>query len=142
MTSEAVEPRLFAVPPRQLVDALGHRDVQRLLDEMCERHEGELSLSGITERLIRRDWIMWLVVADGIEAVLATELYRDVGGDKRCRIPFCTGGGAKRWVRLLSQIEDWARSEGCARIDMIARKGWARHLPDYKMTHVVLEKSL
>lgn len=113
-----------------------------LLAEMIERHHGELSLYGVADRFLSRDWIMWLVWAGEVRAVLATELYHDVGGEKRCRIPFCTGHGARQWVGLLSRIEDWARSEGCQRLDMIARKGWAKHLPDYKMTHVLLEKAL
>ena len=141
-TSAAAKPQLVAVDPRRVREALELPAVRALLADMVQRHHGELSMYGIAERLLSGEWIMWLVWAGEVRAVLATELYHDVGGEKRCRIPFCTGAGARQWVSLLSVIEDWARSEGAVRIDMIARKGWAKHLPDYRMTHIVLEKAL
>lgn len=129
--------------PRYLAAAFAVPRVRVLMDELIERHAGELSFEGIAKRLMAEDWILWVVTENGApRAILATELYRDVGGLKRCRIPFCTGDGARGWVHLLAQIEAWARENDCARLDMIARKGWAKHLPDYRMTHVVLEKDL
>jgi hypothetical protein len=138
----AVEPSLVAVDPRMLGEVVAVPDVRRLLHEVIERHHGELSWQGILHKVASAEWVLWLVWDGSVRAVLATELYFDVGGMKRCRIPFCTGEGARQWVHLLGQIEAWARDEGCRRLDMIARKGWAKHLPDYRMTHVVLEKEL
>lgn len=132
---------LVAVAPDRVPDVLRIPAVRGLLIELVERHHGELSLKGIYQRLMT-DWVLWLVWTGEVKAVLATELYFDVGGMKRCRIPFCTGSGAKQWVHLLAEIEAWARAEGCKKLDVIARKGWARQLPDYKMTHVLLEKAL
>lgn len=142
--SLAAKPALEAVPPHLLVAVLREPKVARLLADVIERHRGELSFEGIVAKLrTPRGWILW-VVAEGsdVKAILATELYFDVGGMKRCRIPFCTGEDAKTWVHLLSEIEAWARENGCSKLDMIARKGWAKHLQDYRMTHVVLEKDL
>lgn len=143
ISSQAVEPaRLVAVNPVNLGQVLLIDRVHELLSDVVERHRGEMSLAGIAGKLARKEWILWLVWDGTVRAVLATELYTDVGGMKRCRVPFCTGDSAKQWVHLLSEIEAWARSEGCEKIDMIARKGWARHLADYRMTHVLLEKDL
>lgn len=113
------------------------------IEGVAERSRGRFSVPGIIDRIARKDWVLWVVFADGIVlSVLTAELYHDVSGLKCCRIPFCTGNGAASWVHLITQIEDWARAEGCERFDMIARKGWAKHLPDYKLTHVLLEKDL
>lgn len=73
---------------------------------------------------------------------MATELYTDVGGNRCCMIRFCSGEGANDWLHLLVKIELWAKAEGCKFLDMDARKGWAKHLPDYKVTHWVLQKAL
>lgn len=139
-SSSVANLRLVAVDPKRLGEVLPHID--GMLRSVVERHNGELSMAGILKKIASVEWILWLVVGDGVKAVLTTELYFDVGGAKRCRIPFCTGENAKTWVHLLTQLEAWARDEGCVKFDMIARKGWARHLPDYRMTHVVLEKDL
>lgn len=141
-SSLAAEPKLIPVNPAQLGDVLRLGAVAGLLGDVVRRHEGELSVNGIVDRIAKREWILWLVFNGDVQAILATELYFDVGGAKRCRIPFCTGDGARGWVHLLDGIEAWAREEGCTKLDMIARKGWAKHLPDYRMTHVVLEKDL
>ena len=140
-SSPAVEPQLIAVPPDKLGDVFPH--IQAALEGVAERSQGRFSVAGIIDRIARKEWILWVVFSDGaVLSVLTAELYRDVSGIKCCRIPFCTGNGAASWVHLLATIEDWARAEGCERFDMIARKGWAKHLPDYKLTHVLLEKDL
>lgn len=140
--SSGGEPQLVAVDPKRLGEVLGHPRIIRLMQDVVERHPGEFSVDGIVDRIARRDWVLWLVWDGTVRAILATELYLDVGGSKRCRIPFCTGESARGWVHLLADIEQWATLEGCSKMDLIARKGWAKHLPDYRMTHVVLEKDL
>lgn len=134
---------MFAVDPARIGEVVRHPRVALLLADMERRHDGEITLKAVIEKCVTRNWVMWLVIA-GTEvlAVTCAELYVDVGGMKRCRLPFCTGDGASRWVHLLETIEGWARREGCQKFDLIARKGWAKHLPDYKLTHVVLEKVL
>ena len=104
------------------------------------------SVGGMLERFATGAWHLWIVWEGGeagsVRAVIGTELYRDVSGMKCCTIRFATGHGASRWTHLLGRIEDWARQEGCVKLDMIARKGWAKHLPEYALTHVFLEKDL
>lgn len=141
MSSED-EPQLIAIDPARVFEVLALPDVRKLMLDLVDRDSGELSYDGVTRKLAAAEWILWLVWSGRVRAILATELYFDVSRAKRCRIPFCTGDGAQSWVHLLSRIEDFARSEGCEKIDMIARKGWAKHLKDYKMTHVLLEKDL
>lgn len=116
--------------------------VQPFLESIAERSDGRYSVPGMLDRISRQDWQLWMVWDGTPRAVVLTELYRDISGLMCCMVRACTGHGAKDWTPLLSQIEDWARENGCQRMDMLARKGWARHLPDYKMSHVFLEKVL
>lgn len=116
--------------------------VRGMLEGVAERSRGRWSVAGMLDRFVRGDWQLWLVWDGRPRAVVATELYLEMTGMKCGMIRFCTGSGAPEWSHLLSRIEDWAREEGCERLDMLARKGWAKHLPDYKMTHVELEKDL
>ena len=143
MTSAAVErPQLVAIPPQHLADVLRLPEVSGYLRDIELRHQGELSVAAIAREVLEQRWHFWLVWDGTAAAVLATEIYRDKGGDKRCRIPFCSGRDMDTWVGLISVIEQYARENGCRRLDMIARKGWAKRLPAYKMTHVVLERML
>jgi hypothetical protein len=55
-----------------------------------------------------------------------------------------TGRQRLKWQHLISEIEDFAKENGCKMMELIARPGWQRVLKifDYKRTHVVLEKQI
>lgn len=85
-------------------------------------------------------WTVW----DGqsVRAVVGAEVGHAPTGLKICTVNFAAGRDSHEWLHLLSEIEDWARQIGCNKVEMWARKGWARKLPAYRMTHVLLEKDL
>lgn len=80
-------------------------------------------------------WLAW----DGekILAAAVTQITGDV-----CEIVACGGSGLRRWQDLIGKLEDYARAEGCTRMRIIGRKGWARRLKDYWSPCVVLERHL
>lgn len=137
-TSAAAE--LVPIEPGKVRDVFPA--VRGLIEAVAERSGGRWSVSGLLERFMRGDWQLWIVWDGRVRAIVATELYREMTGIKCCMIRFCTGSGAAEWSHLLAKIEDFARAEGCVYLDMLARKGWAKHLPDYKLTHVELQKEL
>ena len=141
-SSSAAKPRLIAVDPAKLADLIAAQPVVlEAFEKVSDRNGGRFSVEAILDKIARKHWVLWLVW-DGhvIRSVLATELAHEISGMKVCNIPFCTGSNAENWVGLIGQIEDWARSEGCKKIGANMRKGWQRHLKDYRMTHVYLEK--
>lgn len=131
---------LVAIPPADMPRVLPM--VSRLLEKVIARSHGRYSLEGVVPRLLRGEWHLWVVWDGSPKAIVATDLYTDVGGNKACMIRFCSGEDAGSWTHLLVKIEMWAKAEGCRFIDMDARKGWAKHLPDYTVTHWVLQKAL
>lgn len=141
-TSSLVDehPRLYMVPADRLPEV--YPLIRGWLDDVAERSQGRWNVSGMLERFVRGDWQLWFVWTDGVQAVVGTELHVEMTGMKCCLVRFCTGNNAKKWVHLLEQIEDWARLEGCGFIHTLARKGWARHMPDYTLTHIELTKEL
>lgn len=86
---------------------------------------------------------LWLVVDNGaVECVLLTSIADD--RLKTCLVTHCAGRNFHAWVHLFGVVEDWAKAEGCKRIEAKTRPGWERILKrfDLKKTHVVLEKRL
>ena len=82
-------------------------------------------------------WLAW----DGqaIAAAAVTELVAtDIG--KVCVIVACGGGQMRRWLPLIATIEDYARAEGCTRVRVFGRMGWARVLPRYRVSRIILER--
>lgn len=119
-------------------------DIASWITGVVERSDGRWSVELIAKQFLSGEWQLW-VVWDGesVAAVIGTEVYTyNATGLQAVRVVFTTGTGAAKWTHLLSEIEAWAREQGAVKFEMTARKGWAKHLPDYKLTHVLLEKDL
>ena len=136
-------PTLVAVDPARIGDLLAARpEVAEKLERVAERSNGRWMVSGMIDKFATGQWHLWLVWDGVIRAVVATELYTEMTGIKCLTIRFCTGRQLERWKHLIAVLEDFAVAEGCVFSDMVSRKGYARELPDYKLTHVLLEKDL
>jgi hypothetical protein len=86
--------------------------------------------------------LLWLALDDHtIHAAAVTALHR-VNGDTLCTIVACGGRDHARWLALKSTLEDFARAEGCRAIRLLGRRGWARLLPDYQTTRILMQKEL
>jgi hypothetical protein len=115
------------------------------LEDVAERSRGRLSVPGMLDQFATGRWQMWIIwdaSAQAPKAVFGTEIYRELSDLWICGVRFLTGEDSGQWLYLVDQLEEWARANGCSRLDIVARKGWAKKLPDYKLTHVLLEKDL
>jgi len=135
-------PILRQVPPEFLAQVWP--DVASWIAGVVERSDGRWSIEIMARQFVSGDWQMWVVWnGENVSAVIGTELYSyDGTGMQAARIVFTTGTGAAKWSHLIADIEQWARDQGAVKFEMMARKGWAKFMPDYKMTHVLLEKDL
>lgn len=97
----------------------------------------------VKEWVLRGTHQLWIAGSRerGIEALAVTEMLRHPNGQV-INFWLCTGTDRVRWIEHKNGIEEWAKGQGCTRSVAHARKGWAKALPDYKLTHVVLEKML
>lgn len=117
--------------------------VDRRIESFVERSHGRVTLESTIQRVANREWQLWLVShGKTVCGCVLTHVYQSDSGMKLCEILACMGDDATQWVHLLDEIEAWAGANGCQRVQAWARKGWAKHLPDYKMTHVLLEKEI
>lgn len=87
-------------------------------------------------------WIVWDNEKAEARAVGVSQLLAYPTGMKVADIIILTGEGRKDWKHVLASLEEWAKGQGCGISQVLARRGWARELPDYKMSHVLLEKRL
>jgi hypothetical protein len=84
-------------------------------------------------------WVGW--DNDGVALVAITEVYATTQ-DKAVSVLMVSGRGLDDCKTHLKAIENWGRSIGCCRIEMLGREGWCKVLPDYTKTRVLLEKDL
>ena len=88
----------------------------------------------------RQLWLAW-ERGVGAEAVAVTGI-SEHALMRVAVIYICIGRQREYWIEFLAKLEDWARAEGCRRIEAWARPGWEKVLKGYRKTHVMLEKAL
>lgn len=112
------------------------------IEKMADATRGKLTTDDFKERIASGDFQLWVVIENKqpIASVL-TEIIQ-YPQRKVARVVGCVGEHRGKWVHLLSEIQDWSRLQGCVAMEIVARKGWARVLPDFHMTHVLLESDL
>jgi hypothetical protein len=105
--------------------------------------KGRISEFADVERAVLDGAQLLWVAADrqAIWAAAVTQLSH-ANGEKFCTIVACGGRERARWLPLKAALETFAEAEGCAAIRIHGRRGWARELPDYRLTRILLEKEL
>lgn len=127
-------PDLLCVPPKEVEQIWQYAGP--MIRAAIERTDlGDFEY--IEENVLRGNQLLWLAISDHIEAAATTHLSRNV-----CTITACSGHQRERWLPLLSEIEKYARNEGCHTMRLGGRKGWERVLNGYRVEHVILEKAL
>jgi hypothetical protein len=132
-------PALVCVDPARLHDVWPH--VAPLIAQAMRR--GQMGEVGDVERSLRSGMALLWLAWDGerILSAAVTELAA-VAGDKVCTIVACGGRDFARFGHLIGGLEHYARQEGCTRMRICGRKGWARLLPDYAIRRVIIEKKI
>lgn len=133
--------QLHPVPPEHVPTVFSI--LPREVESIAARSNGRFEVPDLMLALVRLEMFAWVVVDEQarLVAVVLAEV-RDYPRAKVCRLVGCAGRDRKKWLPLLAVIEHWAASIGCTQMHAEARKGWAGELPDYRLTHVLLEKDL
>ncbi len=84
-------------------------------------------------------WVLWDGLKPGIAAALVTKITKPYD-TKVCLLVACAGKG--NWPVLIETIEDYARLEGCTRVQFHGRNGWKRALRSYEQVGVIMEREI
>ena len=88
-------------------------------------------------------WVAWDNEEKKVLCVCITEI-RQYPKYKVCSCKITTGSNMKRWVNFMNYILEFAKDEGCKKMEMITRPGWEKVLKSkgFLKTQVQLEKVL
>lgn len=116
--------------------------VEAMIADACAR-DGLYGAGDVLEWLRGDKMQLWLAGSTerGVEAAAISEMLQHRAA-KTFSVFIVTGADIDRWLPHLGRMEAWAKEMGCSRAIQHARRGYARKLKDYRMTHVVLEKQL
>lgn len=119
--------------------------VATMLERAAEHSEGKVSLPHEREYIKAQKKQLWVVHDEEQKKTVAagvTAIKRYDTGRTGCVIELFGGENMKAWFDLKDIFEKWAKDEGCTDITFFARKGWAKHLPDYQLASYVMRKAL
>jgi hypothetical protein len=129
---------LVCVPPKDVAAIWPH--ASSLIRAAIERTDLS-EFADIEVQVLAGDQLLWLALSDHVEAAATTHLIK-TRGKPVLIVTACSGAESERWLSLRHAVESYARKEGCSRVRLYGRKGWARVLQDYSVEHVILEKVL
>ncbi len=131
--------------PKEAVAALWPW-VEAYLAGAIERTLGTFTLETTKAQLIEGDRQLWIIVGEAplreVSAAIVTSLQEFPSGKKALQIELLGGVHVSAWFSLKELLEDWAKKEGCSAALLWARKGWAKHMKDYRVTHYLMHKEL
>jgi hypothetical protein len=87
-------------------------------------------------------WVCWQSDPPAALGAGVTRIAENRRGERIGRDVVFAAADIDRVLPLLDRLEEFFRSQGCARMRISGRQGWARKLRHYRLAAVVLEKAL
>lgn len=87
----------------------------------------------------RQLWVAW---ENGLILCAVVTRLAKMRSGLYCEVVACGGAEATRWIDGIRIIEQWAKSEGAIKVTVQGRPGWAKLLPRYRRSAVILELEL
>lgn len=116
--------------------------IEWMVKDIAARSHGRHTVRSLVDMILEQRAQMWISIRDEKPESLTLTMISVYPDTKICTLFASCGHNPQNWAGFIENIEEWARNEGCSRIEAVARPGWQKRLSDYKRTHVVLEKSL
>jgi hypothetical protein len=131
---------LYGIPAHVINDVWD--EVRPWIAAACKTSRGKFDENDIRLGLLERDDQLWIWRSPTAYAVGITRI-TNYPKQRVCTIRIVTGRNRREWEKeCVSHIERWAKAQGCDAMELQARPGWEKALPEYDKTHVYLEKRL
>lgn len=129
--------KAFCIPAADTPDYLPR--VYNWLDQAYEVHDLLMPLDLAINLLNghRQLWVAWAPEGKILCGVI-TRLARRRSG-LHCEVEAAGGIEVGRWIRSMATIEEYAKAEGCSKVTVQGRPGWAKLLQKYRRSQIVLE---
>lgn len=144
---------LQIVPPDAVARVLAVMPhIRQLMVDACEWSDGRYEPQDVLNACAGEDphWTpqLWITGHSGggaaptLDAIAVTELAAYRTGLKALHVILVAGREAKAWLEFEGEFETWAAREGCSKLQMIGRRGWARTLPHWTLRAYMLERDI
>ena len=120
--------------------------VKELIQKACDYSDGFADAEDFKKWLEQGTmqlWVAWDNEEKKVRCVCITEV-KQYPKYKVCSCKITTGNSFKQWVDFMDYVMEWAKEEGCRKMEIHTRPGWERILKPkgFFKTHVQLERML
>jgi len=116
--------------------------IRPLLEKFDAATDFAATPDDVLDQARRAEAQIWGYYDGEFRGVVATQI-RKSGKGSMLVIWICFGVDVRELIEdAYQEIEDWARSIGCRRVQIVGRKGWEKVLEGFESRAVVLEKRL
>jgi hypothetical protein len=120
--------------------------VKDLIQKACDYSDGFADAEDFKKWLEQGTmqlWVAWDNEEKKVKCVCITEI-KQYPKYKVCGCKITTGSSFKQWVDFMDYVMEWAKEEGCRKMEIHTRPGWERVLKPkgFFKTHVQLERML
>lgn len=141
--------RVVSAPALNLVE-VDVNDLPRFWDMLeplvinaCEHSGGAFSPKIVLEGVYHGAMKMLALVEDGqAHSIMVLQVNQMPTGLRFLSILLVGGRDMDAWLPFEPELDDLARAHGCAMVRTIGRKGLAKKLPHWRMSQIVLERSV
>lgn len=110
------------------------------IESACAYSGGRITPEAVQRAATKSEMQVFAVILDDtLVGVGVTCLSLHPSGLKSCDVLLVGGTLAGLWAELEAPLRRWALGEGCQRLQMVGRKGWARALPNWKIAATMYE---
>ena len=107
--------------PKDYTDAV--RDMIRGAVELDETRDADY----IREQIEADKFSPWMVLDHGTAKAAGVTKIDQIGPEKHLTIMYCEGADVP-WRDVISEVEEFARSQGCSSVRIEGRPGWVKML--------------
>jgi hypothetical protein len=120
--------------------------VKDLIQKACDYSDGFADAEDFKKWLEQGTmqlWVAWDNEEKKVKCVCITEV-KQYPKYKVCGCKITTGSSFKQWVDFMDYVMEWAKEEGCRKMEIHTRPGWEKILKPkgFFKTHVQLERML
>ncbi len=134
----------LCVDPAKIDEMWPH--VRSLIEMAFWAGRGDDSVDAIYQELKVQKSLLWIVWDDDNKQIACAVTTRLILTDrgKICLITSCGGNQIEQWLKFLSEIEKYAKEEGCKFIRFSGRRGWIFYFKceGWEEPWITLEKQL
>lgn len=135
------ELRLVEIGPNDLPAVW--KAIEPLIERGCAYSGGALDPQSVVDGVLTgRAKLIALADEREINSVMALQVVAMPTGQRVLEVILVGGRDVEAWAPFEPQLDAIGLAEGCEKVRTMGRKGWARRLPHWRLSAIVLERDL